>query len=331
MMTLFHHSPLSRCSFWAGMLMTLLAPSLVMASLLPKTVILKPNVVVAGEVVRLGDLFSGLEDNPNVAAIPVTSAPDLGQDLKLSANWLASVALRHNVAWQPRTSLDQAVVQRSSQVVGASEITPVIQQAIAGYGFSGEVQIHFDDQSPLMLLPSEIPLNLSLKGLHLDPASGRFSGQVVALGHDDPLRVSGRAHRMVEVPVLNRRLAPGEEISAQHIEWMKLRADQVNRDAITKSDDMIGMTPRRTLSAGQMVRVNQLQTPVVVRKNSLITIQLVSGQMALTVQGRALENGAQGDVIRVMNTNSRKVVNALVAAADRVEVKLPGANLAAVN
>ncbi|HMA14754.1 MAG: flagella basal body P-ring formation protein FlgA [Bacteroidota bacterium] len=42
--------------------------------------------------------------------------------------------------------------------------------------------------------------------------------------------------------------------------------------------------------------------------------------MQLTAQGRALENGAEGDVVRVMNTSSNTVVSAVVIDSGVVEV-----------
>ena len=45
--------------------------------------------------------------------------------------------------------------------------------------------------------------------------------------------------------------------------------------------------------------------------------------MVLTVKGRALEDGAQGDVVRVMNVKSNSVVNALVIDAGSVVVTAP--------
>jgi flagella basal body P-ring formation protein FlgA len=42
--------------------------------------------------------------------------------------------------------------------------------------------------------------------------------------------------------------------------------------------------------------------------------------MELSVQGRALEDGSQGDVVRVMNTKSNTVVSAVVVDSGVVVV-----------
>jgi flagella basal body P-ring formation protein FlgA len=65
-----------------------------------------------------------------------------------------------------------------------------------------------------------------------------------------------------------------------------------------------------------------------VTRNAQVIIRLQSGAMTLTSQGRALEDGARGDVIRVTNLQGGKTVEATVIGPDQVEVKL-AARLAA--
>jgi flagella basal body P-ring formation protein FlgA len=49
--------------------------------------------------------------------------------------------------------------------------------------------------------------------------------------------------------------------------------------------------------------------------------------MALTALGRAIESGADGEVIQVMNVQSKKTVQALVVGPNLVQVALPFATL----
>jgi flagella basal body P-ring formation protein FlgA len=80
------------------------------------------------------------------------------------------------------------------------------------------------------------------------------------------------------------------------------------------------MSPRRPIRAQDIVRSTDLQTPVLVAKNSMVTVRLETDRMQLSVQGRALEEGAGGDVIRIMNTGSNTVVSAVVVDTGTVVV-----------
>ena len=58
-------------------------------------------------------------------------------------------------------------------------------------------------------------------------------------------------------------------------------------------------------------------------------IVLQFGNMSLTAQGRAVEDGAKGDTIRVLNTTSNRQVEGIVVAPDTVSVSI-GPRLAAL-
>ena len=90
---------------------------------------------------------------------------------------------------------------------------------------------------------------------------------------------------------------------------------------VLDAQSVIGKGPRRPIGLDQPIRSGDLREPVTVKKNSLVTISLRTERMVLTAQGRALEDGATGNVIRVMNTKSNTVINAVVAESGLVEVQ----------
>jgi flagella basal body P-ring formation protein FlgA len=60
---------------------------------------------------------------------------------------------------------------------------------------------------------------------------------------------------------------------------------------------------------------------VLVARNSTVTIVLQTGYLRLTAQGKAIEDGAKGDTIRVTNLQSKKTIEAVVAGPDFVTVQ----------
>jgi flagella basal body P-ring formation protein FlgA len=63
---------------------------------------------------------------------------------------------------------------------------------------------------------------------------------------------------------------------------------------------------------------------VLVAKGSTVTMTLEKPRMSLSVRGRALQDGARGDVVRVMNTNSNRIVEAVVVEPGLVVVAAGG-------
>ncbi|WP_044559263.1 flagellar basal body P-ring formation chaperone FlgA, partial [Azospirillum sp. B4] len=60
---------------------------------------------------------------------------------------------------------------------------------------------------------------------------------------------------------------------------------------------------------------------VVVSRGALVTMMLRSGNMTLTVQGRAQTEGGINEIIRVTNTASNRTIDARVAGPDLVMVQ----------
>jgi flagella basal body P-ring formation protein FlgA len=286
-------------------------------------VFLKSKTVVEGPIVHLGDLFEGLGER---GATPVARAPAPGQRIQVNARWLAAVAQAYGVAWRPSSQLDDSIVERASVVIETAQIEGATLDALRRRGVTGGVSLVLDNPALRLHLPSDAAPSVLIAGLAHDPESGRFTAHLVAPAEGTPLAratITGRAVEMIEVPVLRRRLAPGDVIRERDVEWLSLRADRIARNAALDIADLLGKSPRRPVRAGEPVLGNELREPILVPKNSLVTIRLQTARMTLTAQGKAMEPGARGDVIRVINTKSNKVISASVTDSGSVEV-IPG-------
>jgi len=284
-------------------------------------VTLNSDVTVQGPVVRLGDLFAGLDDK---ASTPVARSPNVGNQVQLDARWLSAVARRYGVAWRPATLLDHVVIERASQVITPNQIEAKIRDALQKRGQPADLTVQLDNPTLSIRLPEESEATVEVIGLSYDSASGRFVVQLAAPSRERPVAqstVSGRAIQLAEVPTLGRQVMPGEAIQAADIAWIPMPVDRVGRGVVLDLDLLVGMTTRRPLRVGEPIRQHDLLHPVVVPKNSLVSIVYQTERMVLTAQGRALEDGALGRVVRIMNTKSNTVINAVVEATGRVSVQ----------
>ncbi|MEM5518851.1 flagellar basal body P-ring formation chaperone FlgA [Henriciella sp. AS95] len=77
---------------------------------------------------------------------------------------------------------------------------------------------------------------------------------------------------------------------------------------------VIGREVRRTVYAGQEIRLDNTQAPRLVTRNQLVTVKYIRGGLEITTTGRAMSEGAQNDAVTVLNLQSRKMVNGVVQA-----------------
>ena len=82
----------------------------------------------------------------------------------------------------------------------------------------------------------------------------------------------------------------------------------------TASDPMevLGLETRVAIYAGTPLRLDLLRQPATVRRNQLLGLVYQSGSLVIRADGRALERGAPGDVIKVMNQSSKSVLRARI-------------------
>jgi flagella basal body P-ring formation protein FlgA len=133
-------------------------------------------------------------------------------------------------------------------------------------------------------------------------------------------RVAGTLHEMAEVPVPVRRLAPGMVVMASDLQFQRVRVAALRGEVARMPEQAVGMAVRRVALPGQALQLADLSRPVAVQKGARVMMQLVSGGLALTAQGQALEAGTVGERIQVLNPGSRAVLEAEVVGPDRVRV-----------
>ncbi|MGA2192775.1 MAG: flagellar basal body P-ring formation chaperone FlgA, partial [Nitrospirota bacterium] len=76
----------------------------------------------------------------------------------------------------------------------------------------------------------------------------------------------------------------------------------------------------KAIPAGSVIRPESLKVPPIVKKGQAVKIIASAGPLTVTAVGRATEEGARGENIRVENIKSGKVVIGKVSSEDTVDV-----------
>lgn len=293
----------------------------------PMPLFLKQRAVVGGEGVLLSDLFANVPADRDGR---IADSPAPGDRLVIGARQLLHYARAFGLPWQPRDAKVYAEVVRDSMPVPADLVREMLALEIERQGAGDDFEVEvFNRDLPLFVATGTQP-TLVVRNLVYDSRTNRFDAVVALVGSNAaPAIVNGKVEPMVSVPVLRAHAMPGDVIGEQDIEWVRTASRRAGANTVTRIDDLVGRTPRRPIAAGQPVRLTDVRPNFVVQKGDLVTILLKSGSMTLTVQAQALEKGAVGDVIRVRNNHSRRVLETRVIAADTVTVD--GPQLASLN
>ncbi len=288
---------------------------------------LRPEVTVSDDSIRLGDLFADL---PSGADRVATRAPAPGSSVVLDAQFLNRVARVFRLNWTTDGFDDQVVVHRASQVIGSAAMTDALLPELSRHLPVARIDVIFDRPDLEVHLPVTSVPRIRVEYLDFRALQQRFRARlIVGSGRDlQRIQVSGRAIGRMEVPVLVRFVRPGEAIEGDAIAWLETRYESSHSDIIRSEAELIGKTPRRAVPLNRPLRHRDFQAPRLVDRGDLVTVVLQTRSMTLSTQGRALDRGGRGDVIRVVNTQSNRTVEATVTAPGRVTV---GPFAAAIN
>lgn len=127
-----------------------------------------------------------------------------------------------------------------------------------------------------------------------------------------------RASVSARVLVAVAELPAGRPIAAADLA-LERRDVSAMPDAISDPREAAGMSSRRPLHVGDVVRKGALAATLLVRRGQSVRIVAHSGPIEVSVDGEALEDGTRGAAVRVKNAGNGNVIRARVTAEATVE------------
>ncbi|MCE7887110.1 MAG: flagella basal body P-ring formation protein FlgA [Alphaproteobacteria bacterium PRO2] len=285
-----------------------------------RAISLKQNSVVTGDTITLGDVFQGLPaNNEKVLGL----APQPGQEMVLNARTLLRIAVALDLPWRPMNSGDHIVLTRAASIVDRDMIEEALRMKIANEGISGKYKIIIPDVSSRITLSPDIAPGVEITEFTIKPETGWFEAMAVAPSVANPVsrtKINGTVQKLVDVPVLRETLKAGDVIGARDIDYIEMSEKEIRQDMLLKEEEIVGMTPRRMTSPGKPLKTIDLEAPQVITRGDIVTMLFQSGALTLTASGKAMEHGAKGDVIRVVNNSSKKTIEGLVTGEKEVTI-----------
>lgn len=267
--------------------------------------------VVRNNVITVGDVF---DDAGAHAGRYLAPAPAPGAAMVLTTRDLSRISDAFGLGWHPVTHAETATLTRYSNDILRQDVEKELVAAIAERLNTKNIEVELSAPLPALRLPEGHEKTLALRDLRIDLNRNRFEATVTAPAENPVIthKVAGNLHTLVRVPVLSTPLRNGDLIRNSDIQHINMRTADVSANVIVDAARLTGMTPRRGIPALRPVTESDLQPPLVVKKGDLVTVTMTQGQMNLILQGRALENGAQGDTVRIVNMTSNRTIEGII-------------------
>lgn len=279
---------------------------------------LRPQTTLGTPVVRLADLF---DDAGTEADRVLGPAPPPGARIVVEARQLAAIARQFGVDWRPVSGAERIVLDRPGRMLPREDVLTALRAALPALAEGSEADLELQAY-PAPLLPPDSHPQVSIEQIDQE-TGGRFTAQVAVLAEGIDIqrfRLAGTVVQMVELPVPVRRLLPGTLIQPDDLRLTRIRSTLIRGDVVQSVAQAIGQSVRTAVMPGQPLPAADLTRPLAVAKGANVIMQLNAPGLQLLGQGRALDQGAIGDRIMVLNPASRAVMEAEITGRDRVRV-----------
>lgn len=284
---------------------------------------LRASVTVTADVVRVGDLI----DNAGSAAlIAVYRSPDLGTTGALPVAQVLSVLRAKQVIGVMTGDIKEVQVTRLARTLASKELETAVASALErrfGLG-DANLTVTFDRGIADMRLDASNTGALQPIATRYDARSGRFDIVFEINNDHNPapikLRFTGTAIETVEVAVLTRDIDRADLLKSSDIALERRPKAEVTGEPASR-DRTIGMQLRRPMRSGTPIRVADIVKPdFVLRDQSVTVIYQVPG-IYLTTRGKAIESGAEGDTVSVLNLQTKRTLTGIVTGRGQVTVQ----------
>ena len=290
--------------------------------------VLRAQVTVSGDLVRIGDVI----DNAGPAAqIAIYRAPDLGTTGVMPVDRVLSALRAHQVIGVVTRNISEISITRLARTLESKDIEAAIARALQhknGLGEAANLSLTFDRDVQDLRLDASNTGAMQAVSTRFDSRSNRYDVTFEVANETTAaptkLRFTGTAIETVEAAILARGVERNEVIKSSDVVIERRPKAEVGND-LAPRDRAVGMQARKQLRVGQALKTADLARPDLVQKDQAVLLIYQAVGLHLTIRGKAMENGTEGDVVNVMNLQSKRTVTGVVTGRGQVSITAPAA------
>lgn len=286
--------------------------------------VLRARVDVSSDVVRIGDV---VDNAGTFSQIAIYRAPNLGTTGSLPVAQVLTALRAQGVIGVDTRSIKQVTVTRLARTVEAKAIETAVAQALehrSGLGDAANISLTFDRDVQDVRLDASNTGAMQATAARYEPRGGRFDVTFQISndnGNPTQLRFTGTAVETVEVAVLTRSVERTDILKSADVVVERRPRAEVGSDAAAR-EQALGMQMRRPLRSGQPLRAADLVRPDLVQRDQAVTVIFQTAGLYLTTRGKALDNGTEGDIVSVLNIQSKRTVTGTVTGRGQVTIQV---------
>jgi flagella basal body P-ring formation protein FlgA len=159
------------------------------------------------------------------------------------------------------------------------------------------------------------PADLSIKPLTLTDPIGLFTVQATLSVDGDPIEtgeVRLRITKYADVAVTTDTFKRHEHLSADRLSIQRMDVTNLREQPVTNLDEVTGTWAKRNIRKGTILTLPAMESIPDVQIGREVLIVYDDGLCRVTAPGIAMQDGSNGDYIRIKNKSTNKVITGKV-------------------
>ncbi len=178
----------------------------------------------------------------------------------------------------------------------------------------------------IRLLSGKLPT--TIKSVALQSENSRGEAQFAVYGQGDEVaEVVANYAAWIQVRVANRRITPGEHLSAEAFNTQEVNvatglAYEQRGVLLSTKEDLSKLETRQSILEGQTLIANAVEKTPDVRRGDGVRIRVIAGDLNLSTLGTAAEPGYTNSTVKVLTSTTHRELTGILQPGGIVEVKL---------
>ncbi|MBN2059017.1 MAG: flagellar basal body P-ring formation protein FlgA [Deltaproteobacteria bacterium] len=285
---------------------------------------------VKGEKICLADIaeFSPADDDriPALSVIEISASPPPGNISRINEKLLI-YRIGSAVARYPDIMVkvpDNLFIQRTAQIIDSDKIKAIFTEYIMNncpYTKENILVTRVNTPGEIALPVGKLRWNIKEKDF--PNYTGNVSVILDLIVDEKLIRklpVSGVVNIRREVVKSARQIRKGEIIVREDLVMELEESMRPESDIFTVFDEVLEKRAVRTIQAGSTIGYGMVERPPIVKKGSHVLIKAENDSIKITTKGKVLQDGREGEQIKVVNISSGREIYAIVKGPGLVEV-----------
>lgn len=208
-------------------------------------------------------------------------------------------------------------------IVGIDDVSDAVSKEFVEQGMGDNIELEFFGGQTAFSFENAEEAKIMVTDLNIGEEQNKFTAtaEIFVDGKKAAdTKLFGRYFEMVEVWLPVKDIDRDTVIKKEDLAKVKIRANRLRDDSVTDINDLLGKQTVRKIKADRPIMQKDIRDEILITKNKVVTAIYTYKGLQITSKVEALEDGAKGQRIKLLNTKSQKEIIGKVLDKNTVEI-----------